>query len=226
MVNVVLPLFLFFFQTLLLFFISRATLNQLFYFLRIFINEEKLIFTIVSLIFLPGTIVHELSHFFAAIVLFLRVRHVEIFPSFEGNEIKLGHVLYEKKDFLRSILVGVAPIVAGLFFFFLLSFFQLFPHQNFWLNLFFAYLIFAVSSTMFSSKKDLVDIAYLIPLIFIVGGMVYIFDIKLDFILKNHQITEGVLFFLKKINFYLTVSLSINLFLIAFLKLLRRLFKN
>lgn len=214
--------FLFIAQVTAVFFLTKATINQLFYFLRRLNLGEKTIFILISLLFLPGTILHELSHFFAAIILFLKVKDVQIFPEFKENEIKLGHVLYEKKDFLRSILVGIAPFFGALFFFFLLSFFHLFPANNFWQNLFFGYLIFAVSSSMFSSKQDLVDLIYIVPTIFFLAGIIYIFDLKIDIIFKNKHWLTLLSSFLSKINFYLFLSLVTNLLLTLSLSLLKK----
>lgn len=216
---------IFIIQLTALFFLSRKTINRLFFFFHSFLNHEKTVFLLLSLIFFPGTILHELAHFFAATILFLNVRDLQIFPHFERDEIKLGQVAYEKKDFLRSIMVGIAPILAGLFFFFFLSFFKLFPSGNLWQNLFFGYLVFVISSTMFSSKKDLVDFIYIIPTVLIFLGVIYVFDIKLDFIFKNKNLLVTFSSFLEKINFYLLLSLLINFFIYLFLTILKSLKK-
>ncbi|MFN4212710.1 MAG: hypothetical protein ACK4FL_01970 [Microgenomates group bacterium] len=213
-------------QLTVLFFLSKITINNLFYFLKSFIKNQKTVFLLMSLIFLPGTIVHELSHFFAATALFLKVDDLQIFPRFEGAETKLGHVVYEKKDFLRGFLVGVAPVFGGLFFFFFLSFFKLFPSGNLWGNIFFGYLVFAISSTMFSSKKDLVDFIYIIPTVLIFIGVIYVFDIKLDFIFKNKNLLAIFSSLFEKINFYLLLSLLTNLFLIVILTLFKNILKK
>jgi len=175
-------LILFLSQIVFLFFISRHATNCLFRFLRSFIKNEKIVFSLVSLIYLPGTILHEIGHLFAAMVLFLKVRDINIFPEFEENYIKLGSVLYEKRDFVRGFLVGVAPFFAGILFFYFISVFNLFPSVNLVQNFFVAYLIFSISSTMFSSKQDLIDFIFMIPFFIFVAGFVYIFQINLNII--------------------------------------------
>lgn len=215
-------LLLFVFQIVLLFFLSKKTTNEIFNFFRTLHIEEKTIFIIVSLLFLPGTILHELAHYFAAVILFMKVRDVKIFPEFEENEIKLGRVLYEKKDFVRGILVGIAPIFAGLFFFWVMAYFKLFPHKNIFLSIFFLYLIFAVSSTMFSSKQDLIDIIYLLPLVIVITGIIYIFNIRIDLLFKNQTMSKNIFNFIENIDVYFFFSLIINLFIIALLKFLRK----
>ena len=205
-------------QITLIFFISRLTTNQIFYFLRKFIKKEKVIFSLVSLFYLPGTSLHEIAHFLAATALFLKVKEIKIFPEFKEGYIKLGSVLYEKKDFIRGFLVGIAPIFAGILFFYFISVFKIFPSTNIFQNLLFAYLIFAVSSTMFSSKQDLVDFVFIIPILILIIAFIYIFQIDFSIILKNKELLESLLEFLKEVNFYLFFSLIINFSFFIILK--------
>ena len=208
-------------QIVLVYLLSRQTIDELFHIFRIFFHHDNFVYAIVSLFFLPGTIVHELGHFVAATVLLLRVYDVRIFPQWEKNQIKLGSVLYEKRDVFRGILVGVAPLFFAFFFFWLLSIFKLFPNDNFWLNILLGYIVFTVSSTMFSSKQDLVDFAFIIPLIIIIIGIVYVVELKVDFILSNTLLIEGVNSFFREINFYLLFSLIVNIVLIFVFKSFR-----
>ncbi len=210
---------LFFLLIVSTYFISRKSINNFFYFLNIFIKNRKIVFSIISVFFFPGTIIHELAHFFCAIILMLKVREVNIFPKIEDNSIKLGSVIYEKKDTLRGILVGVAPIVLGLGIFLGLSFFNLFPHDDFYINILLIYLIYIVSTTMFSSKKDLVDIIFVIPLCIVLAGIVYIFNIKIDFIFNNSSFINNLTLILGRINYYLLISVVINIMLIIIFKL-------
>jgi hypothetical protein len=208
-------------QIVLIFFLSHLTISELFYFLRIFLKKEKLIYAFVSLLFFPGTVIHEMGHFVAATILNLRVHEVRLLPSFEKNQIKLGSVLYEKKDFIRGILVGIAPIFFALVFFWFLGKFHLFPNTNLWLNILLGYIVFAVSSTMFSSKQDLIEFVLIVPVIIIIIGIIYIFNIKLDIILNNKLLKEGFIGFFQDINFYLLFSLIANIILIIFFKIFR-----
>ncbi len=166
-------LLLFFcFQLVVLFFISRLTIKELFIFLRIYL-PDRVAFTVITIFFLPGTILHEVAHFVMAVILLLRVREVSVLPEFEKDYIKLGKVVYEKKDFVRGILVGVAPTTAGLVMFWVFSVWNLFPTENMYLTVFLGYFIFVVSTTMFSSKQDLVDLIYIIPLGILIAGILY-----------------------------------------------------
>ncbi len=213
-------------QIILIFFLSRLTINELFRFLRMFFRKEKIIYILVSFLFFPGTIVHEMGHFMAATILNLRVHEVRLLPQWEKNRIKLGSVLYEKKDFLRGVLVGIAPIFFGLIFFWFLAKFHLFPSDSLLENIIFGYIVFAVSSTMFSSNQDLVDFVLIIPVIIIIVGVIYVFNINLDFIFNNKLITNGFFEFFQNINFYLLFSAITNFILIIFFKVTRLIFKR
>lgn len=198
---------------IILYFLSRQTLNEIFYFLHLFIRNKKIIFLLISIFFFPGTVIHELSHFFLAMILFLPVVGLDIFPKFEGQSIKLGSVHYIKKDFLRGFIVGIAPFFGAMLFFWLISYLPT--------NIFSYYLIYVVSSTMFSSKKDLEDLMYLIPLILITAGIFYIFNISPTLFLDQLITNKTLIKFINTINQYLFISLMINFFLFGILRLIR-----
>jgi hypothetical protein len=206
-----------------LFFVSRQTINELFYILRIFIKGDSVVFGLVALFFLPGTILHEFSHFFMAIILFLPVHKIQIFPEFEKNYIKLGKVLYEKKDVIRGVIVGLAPLFGALLLFWVLSVFHLFPQQNILLTIVLGYIIFAVSSSMFSSQQDLIDLVYFIPFVILLGIIIYIFNINFDFIFRNRILMQKIEDFFLNVRFYIIFSLVIHGIVIVTFKSLRKL---
>lgn len=213
-------------QIVFLYVLTRLSLNELYFFLKRVIKKEKAVFSILSVLFFPGTVLHEFAHFFTAMLLMLKVHQIKIIPDFYQNQIKLGTVFYEKKGGVRGILVGIAPFFAGLFFFWWIAAFGFFPSENLSLNLFFGYLIFTISSTMFSSKKDLIDLVYLIPLTILITGILYVFDIKLDWLLDNSDTAIAFRQIFKTINLYLLFSLLINLLIIIVFKSIRGLFQR
>ncbi len=217
---------IFTFQLIVLYFISRISIRELFQVLRIFFSSDKIVFIFVSLIFLPGTIIHELSHFLAAISLLLHVHEVHIFPQWEKNYIKLGRVIYEKKDVIRSIFVGIAPVIVGLLFFWWFSAINILSVEDIWIRILMVYAIFIISTSMFSSKQDLIDIIYIIPFFLIVGAIIYIFQIDLSFLLKQDILINGVTKFLYDVNIFLAISLLIHIIIIGLFLLFRRILKR
>lgn len=71
-----------------------------------------------SLLFLPGTIIHELSHWIVAEMLQVRTGAITIFPDLEGEGVgdnqRLGSVATARSDPFRGFLIGLAPFISGL----------------------------------------------------------------------------------------------------------------
>lgn len=140
-------------------------------------GKKRLGLMLYSVIFLPGVVIHEISHFFMAAFLGVRTGEITIFPSgsAERGTQRLGSVKMARADFIRSSLIGVAPLVFGSIFIIALSKWQ-FPQllesvmvfdntlNQFLiegkrivsepLNFIWIYLVFAVSNTMFVSSSD------------------------------------------------------------------------
>ena len=199
-----------FFELLVLFWLTRATLRFFFKLLRAIFKKDQIIYSIIALIYFPGTVLHELSHMIAALLLLLRVTDVHVFPTWKDNVIILGRVLYEKKDVLRSILVGVAPLFGGIIFLGWLSVLDVGTSSNLLLQIIVIYLVFAISSTMFSSKQDLVDFLYVIPVGIVMTIAYYIFQPDFSLISKLIGDLEAPRKILYAVTKYLLVSISIH----------------
>jgi len=205
-------------QIIIIFIVSRLILKELFLLLRKFFLTDFPVFLLVSLIFLPGTIIHESAHFITALFLILPVKSMTVFPKWDNNEIKLGEVLFIKKDFLRAILVGIAPVFFGVGILFSLFYFHIYPTNNLGLNILYSYLIFSISANMFSSKQDLKDLALIIPVIMLLVIVFYVFDIKINIGSLN--------VIMNKINLYIFFVLIVNTVLFLFTKLLNYFIKR
>lgn len=71
-------------------------------------------FFLFSLLFFPGTVAHELSHFIAARFLDVRVHRMSLVPSKQRNgAMTLGFVDVDRTDTLREALIGLAPLITG-----------------------------------------------------------------------------------------------------------------
>jgi len=129
-----------------------------------------------SMLFFPGVLLHELSHFLVARLLGVRTGGFSLLPQvLPDGRLILGYVETARTDVVRDSLIGVAPLVAGGLFVAYASIYQL--HllplwqfiQNGQTELFFMglnalptvndfplwfYLTFAVSSTMLPSASD------------------------------------------------------------------------
>lgn len=128
--------------------------------------------TIFSILFFPGVLLHELSHYLAAWVLRVPVGKISLIPQpLPNGRLRMGYVETASTDFLRDALIGTAPLITGSIFVAYTGFVQLgfttiwetvsigdLPdisqvtnQPDFWI---WFYLIFVVSSTMFPSASD------------------------------------------------------------------------
>jgi len=129
-----------------------------------------------SLIFFPGILLHETSHFVTAKVLGVRTGRFSLLPrALPGGKLQLGAVEVAQTDLVRDSIIGVAPLIAGglfiayaaIYHMHLLTLWEflragetrlfsrglaLLPsYSDFWL---WFYLVFVVSSTMLPSESD------------------------------------------------------------------------
>jgi hypothetical protein len=66
-----------------------------------------------QILLLPGVALHEFSHYLAASLLGVRIRKVSLRPDVQGAKIQMGAVVMDKPDFIRGLLIGLAPLVLG-----------------------------------------------------------------------------------------------------------------
>jgi hypothetical protein len=129
-----------------------------------------------SILFFPGVLLHESSHYLAARLLGVRTGRFSILPRpLSNGRLQLGYVETAAADPLRETLIGAAPLITGGLFVafagvnrlnllalwtqiqagnlstFFHTFSSLLSRPDFWL---WFYLLFTVSSTMLPSASD------------------------------------------------------------------------
>jgi hypothetical protein len=132
--------------------------------------------TLFSILFFPGVLLHEGSHYIMAHFLRVKTGRFSLIPRPLGDgKLQLGYVETVPADWLRETLVGMAPLITGGLFvayaglsqlklnslglallagnlqIFLESFHRLVAQPDFWLWI---YLALVVSSTMLPSESD------------------------------------------------------------------------
>ena len=79
------------------------------------LNDPDVTLILYFVAMLPGVIVHELSHWLLAKLLFVRVSRPKLGPVRRGQSrrVSLGSVRVGKVDRFRAGLIGVAPLLGG-----------------------------------------------------------------------------------------------------------------
>lgn len=164
-----------------------------------------------SLLFLPGTIIHELAHALTASFLQVPVGNIHIFPQLENEtkQIKLGTAQIGKSDFIRTSIIGAAPTIIGALVI-LGTTYLAFPFvlqlTNFSVSnltnqltqlkldswqIIAIYTLFTVSSTMHTSASDRQSWPLLITLFVFLIGLVYLSN-NLDLLITSFaKISQG-----------------------------------
>ncbi len=156
-------------------------------------RNEQLTIGLFSLIFLPGVLLHELSHLSMAVLLGVRTGDFSIIPRLlPDGRLQLGYIETAKTDLVRDSLIGMAPMITGLMVVAYLATHRL-PLYSLWDALFagdlhlllellrllpqikdfpiWFYLTFTISSTMLPSASDRHSILPLALLISIFMGL-------------------------------------------------------
>jgi len=199
--------------------------SSLYYFLRKIMVPENISIYIVSIFFVIGTLIHELSHAVTCLFLGGRVGTISLLPQQVGStEIRYGQVEVEKLDPLRNTLIGIAPLIWGILLIILFS--SLISLQDLeLLDYVLLFLIFQISNSMFLSNSDLVYFKILFGIFFIVILSFLLFDyLYLNNLVQYwNKISE---FFWSKslrdifnvINFSLIIPVIFNLIITIFSK--------
>ena len=182
----------------------------------------------LSFLFLPGVIIHELSHMLIAVILFVPVGDMEFTPKKGEAGLRLGSIEIAKTDPIRRTIIGFAPVFLGLVIVigivYLLTNNVLFfkdksPYVLGAVVSVIMYLLFAISNTMFSSKKDMEGtIEILIALIIIFGGA-YILGFRPQLTFMQSLFTKEVIEIIRRSAIFLTAPIVIDLLILGAIKL-------
>jgi len=214
-------IFLFFFSFL--FFLSRTLTSTISFFFFKFTKSSNFSIHVLSFLFLPGVIIHELSHWLVASILFVPTGEIEFLPKAHGESIKLGSVQIGITDPFRRFVIGVAPILVGLGIILLIFQFVSPISLSFsFKSLLFFYVIFEIGNTMFSSKKDLEGIFVFAILFFLFVSILFFLKVPLLDLLRNFITNNVIGSLVLALNYFILIAIIIDAIIIAVLRLLLR----
>lgn len=192
-------------ELLVLFFLSQRLTRHLYSLLFFIFRSKYAASSLITFIYLPGTAIHELSHLIMAEILRVPTGELSFTPVIGKNsdgkeEIKAGSLKVAQTDPLRRFLIGFAPVLAGLFFLCLLVWlFQYFSPQfanqrgQIVLVAIIGYFIFAISNSMFSSRKDMEGSEFLLPVLFSIIIALYIAGVRIELTGKSLTLMEKLI---------------------------------
>ncbi|MGZ6347483.1 MAG: hypothetical protein ACXWNC_07965 [Anaerolineales bacterium] len=157
-------------------FLQRALHHEIQAFFLILTRSAGVMQVLFAMIFFPGVLLHELSHFLSANLLGVQTGRFSLIPqALPDGKLRLGFVETATGGFVRDALIGAAPLVTGSAFVALTAIYllKLLPvwdvlrssdwgtfwvllkavpnSPDFWL---WFYLTFTISSTMLPSQSD------------------------------------------------------------------------
>lgn len=218
---------------IILFITSQKIFSSLFFILVKILRSKKVSTYVLSFFFFPGVVIHELSHAVMAGLLQVRVGEIEFSPILSDDGLKMGSVQIARTDPFRRFLIGVAPIILGsgvlsvaLYYFtqWISLTGALFTAQNTLLLICSLYVIFVITNTMFSSRKDMEGVLGLLIFIVIILTILFVAG-------RGTWIVEGVLYLsenthiqmiIQKMLMLLLIPLGINVAIVSLFFMLRR----
>ncbi len=228
MLSLILPIIT---AELIIFYLLAQRLNQtIFLFFYLVTRSERVAFFIVTLLFFPGTVVHELAHLFTAEILGVKTGKLSLIPKrINYREIEAGSVHVAKADPFRMTIIGFAPIFWGIASIVILSLLMQSMHSGacFQIDLlkvtpkilqldcrlpalgtiFIFYLLFSISTNMFSSREDVKETLPVLIVIGIISLSLYIAGVR---IYLPERVTEVMSHLLVSIAQYLGIVLAVN----------------
>lgn len=206
---------IFFLELILLFILSRTLTKRISFLFYVITKSKKAAVILLAILFLPGTMIHEFSHAIMAEVLFVRARHMVLFPEIEGDSVRLGSVQIQQTDFIRRFFIGVAPFFLGTLLLLSLIWFTFSGQLGSGISIFIlvGYGIFTISNTMFSSPRDMEGAIEFLILVTVLLLILYFLGFHPQDFGSNILSFAPDLF--KKGVFFLLIPLAIDVFIIG-----------
>jgi hypothetical protein len=201
-------------------------------------DKQRAFVWLWSLIFLPGTIVHEMSHLFAAAITGTKIGKVEILPELPRagigaqfdqpkKSVHLGYVQTQELGLFRGFLVGTAPLFIGLGLLVWLaapiglrSFDNLRTSFTIY-DLLIIYFFFTISNSLFPSW---VDIKHALPLIIL--GVITVIGLYFSGFNMTLAPDSPVLIAISSLSKALILSVIINFSILLILWLMNGIFSR
>ncbi|MBI2329830.1 hypothetical protein HYU94_00365 [Candidatus Daviesbacteria bacterium] len=210
------------FELILLFILSKKVVNFLAQIIYKFTKSHRVVVHTLAVVFLPGTIIHELAHLLFAGIMLVPVGELSVMPEIEEKGVKLGTVEIGKTDPFRRMIIGVAPVLLGMILIFSLFLLVKIGIAPWWQVALVLYFLFEIGNTMFSSKKDLegsIIFVILVLALFLIAFLVLYFLnpalLQNIWVYLNNLNLEFAANFFKQASIYLLIPVALDLLIIS-----------
>jgi hypothetical protein len=214
------PLLLFFLQLIIIFLLAKSFSKNFYKFWFLLTKSNSFAFWMTSIFLLPGTLLHELSHWLMAEIMQVPTGELNIIPKREkeAKYSQLGSMQIAKTDPFRRTLIGIAPFITGMSLITILI--QYFPDisqvkENLLLFIILLLAILIIQNTMFSSKKDLQAAFVPVAFFLILAFLFWWFEIPI-----HQKIVEFVNNSVTKLNSVFIIIIGIDIVLLLLVKVL------
>ena len=224
-------------ELLILLLLANRITNTFYTLFSLLLRNKHAAMAVITLIYLPGTVIHELAHLLTAEILRVPTGELTFTPKLEKgadgrNEVRAGSLQIGTVDPIRLYLIGFAPVIFGLFFVSLI----IWIFTQYWSQMItlgeqilfislIGYLLFAVSNTMFSSKKDLEGFLIFVPIFLAIALTLYVTGFRLTLTGQALVLTQQVLTNLAKaLGIVVGINLTMLMVNLLFLRGLLKLF--
>ena len=207
-------------EIIILYFLSRRVVKRIYHFFYRVTKRKNWTGYLFAFVFLPGTFIHEISHFLAALFLLVPVGKLELLPKIEEEgSFKLGSVAIAKTDPLRRFFIGIAPLFFGLSIIFTVSYLLTNKIIDAWWGYLLAgYIVFQVANSMFASKKDLEGAVIVFILLAAVVLIAILLGINIPLNLTNLTFSPEVSETLKRASLFLLFPIVVDFLFLLLLK--------
>lgn len=108
-------LFIVVLEIITLYLLSRKLTQNLYTAVFLLTKSRPIAISFLSILFFPGTVIHELAHLFTAEILGVRTSGLTLVPEgIEQKEVRTGSVSIAQSDPIRRAIIGIAPVIWGL----------------------------------------------------------------------------------------------------------------
>ena len=209
-------LFLLIVELIVLSLLAKKVYRKLSLFFLKIVRRKKLAVWLMAVLYFPGTLVHELAHFFAALALAVPVGEVNLIPRIEDDRIKYGSVSIAKKGPIRMFLISIAPLIIGTLIIFIISYLFLIEElfSGIWAVVISGYLVFTTANSMFLSKSDLKGVWALLVSLVVISIIIYVLLYSLFNIDFGVLFSTEIIGFVKMVNLFLALPILINVLIL------------